>query len=218
MFDEVDYDRGAVWNFSNVPGGTYRIVLEAEDHGDHVVQDAIEVLVGDVDPTDPTADPTGAETSGADSDGGSESSEGGGTGGGAEDGGESDPGGSSSSSADDGGDTDSEGDDPTAGEEAAAQGCACSSGGGAAPLAGMWLPLVSLGRRRRRGRVPLGGTGGCRRRKARGEPSQSILLCAADGLRSPFRLALRLRWGAPRSSGFERGGVLGRLWPGWRGR
>src|SRR5690606_22600092 len=39
VFDQVDYDRLSRWFFTKLPEGTYEVVLEAEDHADHVVQD-----------------------------------------------------------------------------------------------------------------------------------------------------------------------------------
>jgi hypothetical protein len=70
-FDQVDYDRKLGWDFTNLPAGTYEVVLEAEDHADHVVTDKMTIIVGDEAPPDPvttTDDPTtGGEGSGGSS-------------------------------------------------------------------------------------------------------------------------------------------------------
>ncbi|MFY0535138.1 hypothetical protein [Nannocystis pusilla] len=61
--DAVDYEKVGAWYFANLEAGTYEVVLEAEDHAEHVVQDKLTILVGTPGP------PTG---SGGDSEGDSE--------------------------------------------------------------------------------------------------------------------------------------------------
>ena len=65
MFDQVDYDRVGGWFFSNLPNGEYVVVLEAEDHADHVVQDKLTILVtSEVTPTDSEGSSGGGGSSG----------------------------------------------------------------------------------------------------------------------------------------------------------
>jgi len=45
VFDEVDYEKRGAWFFGKMPAGTYTVVLEAEDHAEHVVQDKLTILV-----------------------------------------------------------------------------------------------------------------------------------------------------------------------------
>lgn len=45
VFDQVDYDRLGAWFFAKLGEGTYEVVLEAEDHADHVVQDKLTIIV-----------------------------------------------------------------------------------------------------------------------------------------------------------------------------
>ncbi|MDC0717161.1 MYXO-CTERM sorting domain-containing protein [Nannocystis bainbridge] len=44
--DEVDYDQVGAWYFTNLQAGVYEVVLEAEDHAEHVVQDQMKIVVG----------------------------------------------------------------------------------------------------------------------------------------------------------------------------
>lgn len=74
--DEVDYDRVGTWYLANMPEGTYEVILEAEDHADHVVQDKLTIIVGT------PADPTTGGGSGTDTDTGSDTDAGGSSGGG----------------------------------------------------------------------------------------------------------------------------------------
>ena len=71
IFDEVDYERIGGWDFTGLPDGSYEIVLEAEDHADHIVQDRLKILGGEA------AQATGGET---DTEGGSSGGESGSSG------------------------------------------------------------------------------------------------------------------------------------------
>lgn len=63
-FDQVDYDRKLGWDFTNLPAGTYEVVLEAEDHADHIVTDKMTIIVGDQTPPDPDPVTTGQTDTG----------------------------------------------------------------------------------------------------------------------------------------------------------
>jgi hypothetical protein len=61
VFDQVDYDRKLGWDFTNLPEGIYEVVLEAEDHADHIVTDKMTIIVEAMKPDDEittTDDPT----------------------------------------------------------------------------------------------------------------------------------------------------------------
>jgi MYXO-CTERM domain-containing protein len=129
IFDQVDYDRRSAWVFSKLPAGRYEVVLEAEDHADHVVQDHLTILVGAQQ---------GGDDSGGDDEGGS-----------GEDGGDPED------STSDTGTGGAEGGNLTGPDDPLTRdpgGCDCRSsnpGGGALvlPLLGLWW--AHRGRRRR---------------------------------------------------------------------
>ncbi len=86
VFDEVDYDRIMSWYFQKMPVGDYELILEAEDHADHVVTDTIKIHVGAASgdaggdsetPTSsdgPPGESNGGGSEGSDGTGGSEAS------------------------------------------------------------------------------------------------------------------------------------------------
>lgn len=47
VVDDVAYDFALTWTLSDLPKGTYRITVEAEDHADHVGSDTVVVEVGE---------------------------------------------------------------------------------------------------------------------------------------------------------------------------
>lgn len=64
IHDLVDYEKRGSWVFSNLPAGTYEVVLEAEDHADHVVQDKLTILVKSAGGPTPTESDSDSETVG----------------------------------------------------------------------------------------------------------------------------------------------------------
>ncbi|PCC72571.1 MYXO-CTERM sorting domain-containing protein [Nannocystis exedens] len=129
--DEVDYEKVGAWYFANLETGVYEVVLEAEDHAEHVVQDKLTIIVGTPEAPTSTAGDSEGDSEGSDSTGALDS--------------EGDDAGGSAS---DGATTD---DGPGALDKG---GCECRStdqGAGGAlglPLLGLWL--AHRARRRRR--------------------------------------------------------------------
>jgi hypothetical protein len=138
IFDEVDYEKDLAWNFSKIPTGLYEVILEAEDHFGHIVQDKITLFVGLDGPVGTDSD---AESSG----GGGEGTGGGGEG----------TGGGSGGSEASGDVPTSDGVDPEtsgggsgsttapAGDESSDGGCRISPHAGGP--AGLLAPLLGLG-------------------------------------------------------------------------
>lgn len=135
IFDQVDYDQIGAWHFAKLPNGEYKVVLEAEDHAEHVVQDKLTILVG------PTESPTTGE--GVASDSGDLSTSGDSTG---------DTEGDSSGSGGVGLTASSGDSGPGKADDADGCGCRSSNQG---PVGGLGLPLLGLwlaGRARKRRR------------------------------------------------------------------
>jgi hypothetical protein len=138
IFVEVDYEKDLAWNFSKIPTGLYEVILEAEDHFGHIVQDKITLFVGLDGPVGTDSD---AESSG----GGGEGTGGGGEG----------TGGGSGGSEASGDVPTSDGVDPEtsgggsgsttapAGDESSDGGCRISPHAGGP--AGLLAPLLGLG-------------------------------------------------------------------------
>ncbi|WAS92288.1 MYXO-CTERM sorting domain-containing protein [Nannocystis punicea] len=130
--DEVDYEKVGAWYFSNLAAGTYEVVLEAEDHAEHVVQDKLTILVGNSEAPTTSAGDSAGDT---DTDTGTDTA-----------------GDTGDDTNDPGSASDSETEGPGALEK---DGCECRSnpgqGAGSAlglPLLGLWL--AHRARRRRR--------------------------------------------------------------------
>lgn len=134
LIDQIAYDSVNSWLLAKIPDGNYEVLVEAEDHADHVVRDVITFKVGRV-------------AGGSDSDG--DSGSGGPT--------TSDSAGDEGSSGVDPGDSEGPASDSgSAGGGSSDSGCRISPEDrrGGAPL-GLLAPLVGLGlawRARRRGR------------------------------------------------------------------
>ncbi|MCA9694474.1 MAG: hypothetical protein KC636_33160 [Myxococcales bacterium] len=149
VFDEVDYDRALSWDLNNLPEGTYKIILEAEDHADHVVQDVVTIYVtSDGEPPettgttgDPTTDPTTDATTDDPTDGST-------TAGTTGDDTSGDPTGVDPTAGP--GTTDGGSDTVTAGMMDEDEGCGCRARGPGDALAAPGLLLLALGLRRRR--------------------------------------------------------------------
>ncbi|MCA9694475.1 MAG: hypothetical protein KC636_33165, partial [Myxococcales bacterium] len=69
VFDQVDYDKALSWDLNNIPVGTYRITLEAEDHNDNISQDVITIFVAEEEVETTTTGDSDSGTDGSASDG-----------------------------------------------------------------------------------------------------------------------------------------------------
>ena len=138
LVDQVDYDRGQMFDLFGLPAGTYTVRAEIQDHADHVTMDEITITIG------PIEGGSGTGGSGGDTDSGTGSGTGSATGGAATTGatgtGASGDGSSGSSGS---------GDSTAGGVSGGDGGCGCRAPGPSSVPAGL-LALVLFGRRRRR--------------------------------------------------------------------